>query len=291
MNTSKVLIFSDLDGTLLDHFTYQFDSAKQTIAQLNSAGIAIILNTSKTCVETLTIRKELAVTSPFIVENGAAVFIPKATFATAPEDTVSHEDYWLKEFSSPRAYYLDLLDSHTDDFKNQYQHFSGMSIEQLSELTGLTLSQATQAKARKYGEPVHWLGDEHSKKHFITQLRRLGANVIQGGRFIHVGGHCNKGHALSWLTKQYQTLKNTKFSTIALGDGENDISMLEAADIAIQVRSPVHDFPVLLKQNNTVKTKEYGPKGWSQALQALLFEAPSLDTNLSTSLKKEVNYG
>ena len=43
----EILIFSDLDGTLLDHFTYQSTAARQTLAQLKSANIPVILNRKK----------------------------------------------------------------------------------------------------------------------------------------------------------------------------------------------------------------------------------------------------
>lgn len=288
MRTDKALIFSDLDGTLLDHFTYKADDAYDTIAKLKSAGIPIILNTSKTQAELAKILKELALDTPFIVENGAAIFMPKSTFKEQPSDTTEVEHYWIKSFASSREFWIELLDSACADFQNLYESFSAMSVEKLSEITGLSLENATQAKQREYGEPIHWLGDEYTKNLFIERLIDYGANVVQGGRFIHLSGHCDKGQALIWLTERYRELFDTNdIYTIALGDGENDIAMLEAAEIAVQIRSPVHDFPTLYRQNRqTIQTKDYGPAGWAEALNALLFEQTS-----SQQPKKGVNHG
>ncbi|MDG1750303.1 MAG: HAD-IIB family hydrolase [Thalassotalea sp.] len=277
MRTDKTLIFSDLDGTLLDHFTYQASDAYDTIAKLKNAGIPIILNTSKTRAELANIQSELALDTPFIVENGAAIFIPKSTFKQQPADTTEVDSYWVKSFASSREFWLDLLNSVGKDFKGLYQGFSSMTAEKLSEITGLSLEKAAQAKQRQYGEPIHWLGDEYTKNLFIERLIDYGANVVQGGRFIHLSGHCDKGQALIWLTERYRELYDTEtIQTIALGDGENDIAMLEAAEIAVQIRSPVHDFPTLYRQNRqTIQTKDYGPAGWAEALNALLFEQTS----------------
>lgn len=274
MRTDKTLIFSDLDGTLLDHFTYKADDAYDTIEQLKRADIPVILNTSKTRAELTNIQTELTLNTPFIVENGAAIFIPKSTFKQQPADTTEIDNYWIKSFASSREFWLDLLDSISEDFKGLYQGFSSMSVEKLSEITGLSLEKSAQAKQRQYGEPIHWLGDEYTKNIFIERLIDYGANVVQGGRFIHLSGHCDKGQALIWLTERYRELYDTEtIQTIALGDGENDIAMLEAAEIAVQIRSPVHDFPILFRQNRqTIQTKGYGPNGWAEALNALLFE-------------------
>lgn len=275
MTSEKVLIFTDLDGTLLDHYTYQADAALETIAQIKSANIPIILNTSKTLAELASIREELALDTPFIIENGAAVFIPKTTFTTQPAGTRETGEYWIKEFSSSQEHWLDLLENGMTEFEGQYTGFSKFSERELSELTGLSLANATQAKQRQYGEPIQWLGDEPTKQRFINRLVDLGANVVQGGRFIHVGGYCDKGQALIWLTEQYRRhFSDQTLYTIALGDGENDIAMLEAADKAVQVRSPVHDFPSLYRKYKTTQTTLYGPAGWAEALQALLFTQP-----------------
>jgi len=287
MKTLKSIIFSDLDGTLIDHFTYQSTAANQTLKQLKKANIPVILNTSKTFAELEIINRELNLTSPFIIENGAAVYIPINTFKTQPAGTVTVGNYWVKSFSLSRKYWLNLLSEYVDEFSQQYQSFSTLSESALCQLTGLSLASAKHAKQRQYAEPIHWLGDNSSKKKFIDHLINLGANVVQGGRFIHVGDHCDKGQALIWLTERYQEhFDNFTISTIALGDGENDVAMLEAADIAVQVRSPVHKFPKLFRQYKITQTELYGPEGWTEAIQKLL-----ANQLLASLINSEVNHG
>ena len=54
----RFLVYSDLDGTLLDHYSYQATDALPMLAQLSCANIPVILNTSKTYTELLPIVKE-----------------------------------------------------------------------------------------------------------------------------------------------------------------------------------------------------------------------------------------
>ena len=69
----KILIFTDLDATLLHRDTFQFDDIKDYLTQLLSKGIFIIPNTSKTEKEILAFNNELGSGLPFICENGAVI--------------------------------------------------------------------------------------------------------------------------------------------------------------------------------------------------------------------------
>ena len=70
---SGAVIYTDLDGTLLDHHTYAFDEALETIKALKDRGIPIIPCTSKTRAETLSLMQAMDIDGPIIVENGACL--------------------------------------------------------------------------------------------------------------------------------------------------------------------------------------------------------------------------
>ena len=73
IENSSLWVVSDVDGTLMDH-SYDLTPAKETIKILQKLSIPIILCTSKTASEVKVIRKELNLTDPYIVENGAAIY-------------------------------------------------------------------------------------------------------------------------------------------------------------------------------------------------------------------------
>ena len=71
----KFLIFSDLDGTFLNHNTYSYGSLKNYINNLDLE-FELIFVTSKTFGEIIEIQNKLNINHPFIAENGACIFFP-----------------------------------------------------------------------------------------------------------------------------------------------------------------------------------------------------------------------
>ena len=68
-----VVIFTDLDGSLLHRDTFKFDSIKDYIKSLINSGIIIIPNSSKTEREIEKFNEELGIELPYISENGSTI--------------------------------------------------------------------------------------------------------------------------------------------------------------------------------------------------------------------------
>lgn len=267
--TTKLLIFTDLDGCLLDHHDYGFAPAAALLQKLEDLSIPVIPNSSKTVAELLHLRETLNNSHPFIIENGAAVYIPAGYFADKPEDCENIGDFWFKTFTQPRRHWLDLI-SHSRFGKDKFQTFADATLADIVKLTGLKPDAAARASQRQYGEPVAWHGTEAERARFIAELRQLGANVLEGGRFLHVSGECDKGKAMNWLAAQYKQTLHVPVTTIAAGDSQNDIAMLESADIALLVPSPAHALPTFAPPRQVYIAARQGPSGWSESVAAIL---------------------
>ena len=72
-----VLIFTDLDGTLLDHDTYSWDEAIPALNLCRRLDYPLIMVSSKTRAELDVLRQEIGLSSPFVSENGGGIFFPE----------------------------------------------------------------------------------------------------------------------------------------------------------------------------------------------------------------------
>ena len=268
--SGRLVIYTDLDGSLLDHDSYSRQPADALLQELEQNTIPVIPTTSKTRAELEPLRRELNNQHPFIIENGAAVLIPMGYFENQPEETVQKDSYWVKSFTQPHLFWLNLLKQNGKEFRDEYIHFSALSIEDIAELTGLKLDQAANAALREYGEPIHWQGSDKRRQKFIHKLEQAGGTLLQGGRFLHFSGDCNKGSALLWLQQQYRSHYGIPTTSLAIGDSNNDIAMLEAADIALTIRSPSHSPPTLKRQQHSYISEGVGPLGWDNGVRKIL---------------------
>jgi mannosyl-3-phosphoglycerate phosphatase family protein len=276
MKAVSLLVFTDLDGSLLDHYSYSHSAATTALKKLDELHIPLIANTSKTRVELEKFRRSINNHHPFICENGAAVNIPKYYFNKPPAGCHNQGDYWQRSFVEPRVTWQEKIAAIEKPFHGMFRTFQQMSIAEVMVATGLEETDAQLAMQREFGEPVQWLdksslgGDRQSQ--FIAALVAGGAQVLKGGRFIHVSGACDKGRSLTWLAQYYSDVRHpgAAVKTVALGDSNNDTAMLEAADYAVIVKSPCHDFPLINKQDNIIYTEKTGPAGWAEAIEHIL---------------------
>lgn len=269
--TGLFLVFTDLDGSLLDHHTYGWEEAQPTLDILERLAIPVIPATSKTRVEIEELRARLGIGGPFIVENGAAVFIPQPGFPQQPAGTLAQDGYWVHELSPPRQRWLQLLADLAVEFDGEFEYFFRAGPAGIARMTGLPPAQAALANRREYSEPVQWLGSPGRKQLFMGRLRERGATVLQGGRFLSVSGNCDKGRALGWLRDVYRRRQpDLPCHDLAVGDSPNDCAMLEAAETALLVRSPAHPFPPLRRREGVIRSAAPGPAGWAEGVEQWL---------------------
>ena len=71
--TQDMIIFTDLDGSLLNHEDYSFREALPALARIRRSAIPLIFVTSKTRGEVEILQQEMCIREPFIVENGGGI--------------------------------------------------------------------------------------------------------------------------------------------------------------------------------------------------------------------------
>lgn len=267
----KKLLFTDLDGSLLDHHSYEYDAAKPALQALESQNIPWILTTSKTATEVMQIRAELNNGYPFIVENGAGIFWPAGSVKHYLLPKEVEVQKWGEDCEyvslSPVSLHemVELGQKLKKNFSFIFTGFSEMSSQQVADCTGLSLENSVKAKQRNFSEPLLWQDSEANLQKFRAFVEPRGLQVIRGGRFVHLMGLSNKGKALNFLSQYYQNLWNEKVETMALGDGYNDVPLLEQSDYPVIIRSPVNA-PPEVRHDRVITTEGYGPVGWNQAV-------------------------
>jgi mannosyl-3-phosphoglycerate phosphatase len=265
------LVITDLDGSLLDHDDYSYGPAKPVLQVLEEMRIPVIFASSKTRAEMLELRAELGNEHPFIVENGAAICIPERYFQKQPAGTELRDGYWVRELAPSRTHWKDALDKLREKMPGCFMDFATAGTAGIVEMTGLSAEKAALANEREYSEPVQWRGSDLDLKEFLFKLSAAGARVLKGGRFYSVAGDCDKGQALVWLREEYAlAARASAVYDLAVGDGENDVPMLEVARHALQIPAQHRALPELDRVDGVIVGEGYGPEAWAAGVREWL---------------------
>jgi mannosyl-3-phosphoglycerate phosphatase len=266
-----VLVFTDLDGTLLDHDNYSFAAAQPALSRLNELNIPVILNTSKTLAELEWLTEALNNPHPFIVENGSALCVPKGYFASLPGATLVH-GYKVIRMAPEYATVLQLLNQLRNELEVGFRGFHDMTADEVATETGLSAEDATRARQRLCSEPLVWEDSPEAFARFESALEHRGFSLTRGGRFWHVIARQSKAQAMKKMLALYQTDTGKRFTTIAAGDSPNDMGMLSSADIAVIVQQPDGRYLDVEGTVRTLRTEAAGPAGWNRSIQDLIDE-------------------
>lgn len=259
------IVFTDLDGTLLDRNSYSWEAASPALEMLGSRSIPWILVTSKTRAEVEPLRLRLGHEHPFVVESGGAAFIPFGYFKlnTCGE---RRDSYHILEWGTPYQTLINDLRSCSQESQCRVRGFSDMAVHEVAELCALPLREAALSKSREYDEPFLVLDPDRADA-LNWAIQRRGRICTRGGRFWHILGANDKAIAVKMLSSLYQQTYGP-IRTIGLGDAINDASFLNAVTVPVLVRSA--DTAELQSKVPSAFVTEYeGPRGWNQAILAL----------------------
>lgn len=256
------IVFTDLDGTLLDHHTYSYREAEPGLALLKKKNIPLVLVSSKTKPEMELIHEELGLESPFIFENGAGIAWYRK--GGGKNFSVEYAGCGLAELEKNRGLLEDILGFPVTTIRE-------MDAGEIAAKTGLSVKIAAFSRMRVASLPFLIPEGKKIDARRMEELNRTlgmsGFALTRGGRFFHfLSDRAGKGHAVKRIIGRYQDEKGLdNIVTMALGDSENDISMLEAAGARYLVRR--HDGSVIETLLRNVKVTEgIGPAGFTEAI-------------------------
>lgn len=265
----RVIIFTDLDGSLLNHEDYSCAAAGPSIERIKKAGIPLIIATSKTRTEVELLQRDLGIREPFIVENGAAIFFPVGYRNWRIENGVQEGDYTVIRIGTTYAAVRHFVKEIGARF--EIKGFGDLTPEEISALTGLSPDQVEMARAREFTEP--FLLKRPGDIDFVRELAAgKGLKVTRGGRFHHlIGNKQDKGMAVRIVTDIFRRHAEEEWMTIGLGDSENDLPMLEQMQIPVLIPRPGEGY-CDIRMPGLVRATEPGCRGWSEAVDRLLNE-------------------
>ncbi|MEK6745151.1 MAG: HAD-IIB family hydrolase [Nitrospirota bacterium] len=266
---TKIVIFSDLDGSLLHPISYSYDEAVPALDLIRERDIPLVLCSSKTRAEIEVYRRRLDNRHPFISENGGGIYLPAGYFPFhGPGD--QREEYEVIYLGSPYEEIRKRFVEMRERLGIAVRGFGDMSIEEVAGLTGLSIEEARLAKQRDFEEP--FIFSDKPDDRFLREIEGEKLRWTQG-RFFHLMGDHHKGRAVNILRMLYER-RDGPVMTIGIGDSLNDLPFLLTVDRPVLVKKESGKHDARIDIPGLVRTEGIGPAGWNEAVIRLVSELP-----------------
>lgn len=268
---SSVLLASDVDGT--------FWSEGLTVESLCAAWerrpsqVEVLFASSRTVEELAHLDELLGAGGDFIAENGAVV-------VTRDDDVAWHLPGARRERIGHGHVFIAVLGEGCGEARRVVRSARarhGAPVQLMEELEPATLrrligddGEVQRAASRRASVLVHADVGDDAVVAWGATLRRAGYQVLSGGRWLAVWRGPGKGQALRRYLRARTLAGRSPAVVAAIGDGENDISLLQAAELRFAVPRPdgtVH--PALSALADVSIAPEVGTAGWCRVVSTL----------------------
>ena len=264
---NKIVIFTDLDGSILHRDTFKFDQIKDYIKKLINSGVHIIPNSSKTESEIIEFNQDLGENLAYISENGSVINNLNLLNSNFPNKIIlSREKEELVEIFKNNV---------PENLQSKCKFISNLNKNDQINIFGLSETKLKNALNRKYTEPFLFEGSKNEKKDLTKILRGNSLTIQEGGRVINLCDNVNKVKSMNKVLKIYKKIEsNTK--VIAVGDNYNDLDMLKNSDLPCLVFNDQFKEDQINIDNLIISNKP-SPEGWADVIKMALVK---LDYNV-----------
>lgn len=268
----SLIVFTDLDGTLIDFETYSTTVAKPAVRQLVDRKIPLVFCSSKTFMEQRSLQTKFSLEAPCIVENGSAIVSPPSFWSQLPEGAFEKDGWVWHPMGIKSSEIRRRVRRVESEIGESLMGFSAMHTEDVARITGLDLASARRAQSRDFSETLSVKKSDAFWQSLNPLFEKHGLKCLCGGRFYTVIDiRCDKGKAVDEFVRLMSDQLSESPVTIALGDSPNDLDMLVAVDYPYQVKKPDNTWQAIAVEG-LIQVDGIGPVGWNMAIAQILEE-------------------
>jgi mannosyl-3-phosphoglycerate phosphatase len=267
------LIFTALEGALLNPRTGSFAGAEEALSELERRHIPLVLVTSRTRAEIELLRRKLQHGHPFITESGGGIFFPDGYFNFRIPGAERSGRYLRVALARPYEEVTAALDDIAEQTGVGVAGFHHMSPREIADNTGLRPRDSESARNREFDELFFFTSiDEQSIARFVAAASQRGFTARPGRTFWHFSSGCDAARAVRLLTQLFREATRSKLRAIGIGSNKEDLAWLRAVDHVILLPGPDTDSAGLdtgLLKSLTLGDS-VGPAGWNASILKLI---------------------
>ena len=276
MLAPRQLIFTALEGALLNPHSHLFAGAEEALAEVNRRQIPLVLLTSRTRAQIEPLRRELEHRHPFVTESGGGVFIPDGYFNFRIPGAQRCGRYLCVALGKPYREVAAALDEIAQESGVGVAGFHHMTAREVALNTRMPPREAELARSREFDEPFFFTSaDERAIARFVAAAGQCGFQVRRGSNFWHFSSGCDTSRAVQLLTRLFRQNAHIKLRTVGIGSAAEDLHWLHVVDdAALLPGDGVEPNAAAAPDLQRISVSEApGPAGWNSAVLGIIGES------------------
>jgi mannosyl-3-phosphoglycerate phosphatase len=256
VSRNATVLFSDVDGTLLDGEGRYAMTAAELAPHLEH--LTIVLASSRTVLELSRNQRELGIVGPVVAENGAVVALPwsESSSLSGARNLIDNREWRVIKVGDSAAAIRDVIRSNAAELNTSY-------VDQFD--IDASLGRECSVLLRP-----HIDGTWQSLQSLIDALTLQGFTVASGGSWLAVTRNADKAIGAHALMRALQLSGQAISRVAAVGDGDNDVSLLSMADDRFVIRRTDGTWHPDLRAISGVRCMlPVGIDGWRDVIEAI----------------------